>query len=287
MQAMEADNRTLRSRLSALEHQLHHDSAGAEQASPTISTPTMPVHLAAAASSGTGGTPAGALEHMASQVHTTPLICRQYVKWARSGVAAVPVRDCCSGHLASTTSRSASDELRGSCEGSLFSTDVSACLDWQLWPRLTCSCLHGVYTRPLQHLHAADASSAPSADFPRYPRNSAVCALAGKHNIQSGCVLNCRAQRLSKNPSWEPCQLRRHRSLRTTQERGDGDGAGIRSSASRTWRSSCAMRALQPAGPQPPASASRPQLRLLIPQQLPLLAQAARQRAPPSTWPLR
>ena len=43
MQAMEAENRTLRSRLSCLEEQLRHASAGAERASSTsdcISTPT-------------------------------------------------------------------------------------------------------------------------------------------------------------------------------------------------------------------------------------------------------
>ena len=47
------------------------------------------------------------------------------------------------------------------------------------------------------------------------------------------------------------------------------------------------MRALQPAGPHPSASAPQLPPRLLIPQQLPLLALTARQRAPPSTWPLR
>lgn len=93
MQAMEAENRTLRSRLSCLEEQLRHASAGAERASSTsdcISTPTTPADPAAAASSGAGGASAGAPEHMASQVRTTPLICRR-CKMVSSGVAAALV----------------------------------------------------------------------------------------------------------------------------------------------------------------------------------------------------
>ncbi len=53
------------------------------------------------------------------------------------------------------------------------------------------------------------------------------------------------------------------------------------------WRSSCAMRALELSGPRPPATASPPPPHLQTLQQLPLLALAARQQAPPSTWSLR
>ena len=75
MQAMEAENRTLRSRLACLEEQLRHASAAADPGPPAsnpISPPTTPVRLAAGASSGADDTPAGALEHIAPQVITTP-----------------------------------------------------------------------------------------------------------------------------------------------------------------------------------------------------------------------
>ena len=83
-----------------LEEQLRHESAAASRApasSKRSSTPTMPADPAAAASSGAGNTSEGAPEQMASQVHTTPLICRHY-NFAKSGVAAALECVCCSGY---------------------------------------------------------------------------------------------------------------------------------------------------------------------------------------------
>ena len=71
--------------------------AGPHPSASAPSTPTAPADPAAAASSGTDGASAGATEHMASQVHTRPLICRRR-RFAKSEVVAALVCACCSGY---------------------------------------------------------------------------------------------------------------------------------------------------------------------------------------------
>ena len=164
------------------EEQLRHESAAASRASAPskrIPTATAPADPAAAASSGAGSASAAAAEHMATQVDTIPIMCR-CCKWACSGVAAAFVRECWYGHLARD------DDMRVSFIGSLFSTNVHACLHWQL-------CSQGLHaaafigcTPILSSISMQLMQATPHQQiFSRVRKSVQFAALAGKHNIQS------------------------------------------------------------------------------------------------------